>query len=75
LAAAEAAFAAHGREGVSLSQIAADVGIRAPSLLYHSPTKRALYGAVIERVFTELQRTARENMSVKETLCELIART
>ena len=74
LEAAESAFAQHGRDGVSLSEIAAQVGIRAPSLLYHFPTKQALYAAVIQRVFVDLQKAALENMSVEQTLDEQIAR-
>ena len=75
LAAAEEAFAEYGRDGVSLSQIAADVGIRAPSLLYHFPTKQALYTAVIGHVFADLQEAVLENMSVEETLFEQVTRT
>lgn len=75
LAAAEEAFAEHGRDGVSLSQIAADVGIRAPSLLYHFPTKQALYSAVIGHVFSDLQAAVLDNMRAEETLFEQVART
>ena len=74
LAAAEAAFAEHGLDGISLSKIAASVGIRAPSLLYHFPTKQALYMAVIQRAFGDIEKTALEQISVEATLHEQIAR-
>jgi AcrR family transcriptional regulator len=54
LASAIEEFAAHGFDGAHLADIAESVGITRPSLLYHYPSKQALYSAVITAVFTEL---------------------
>jgi TetR/AcrR family transcriptional regulator len=50
LDAATRLFAARGYDGASLARIAAAVGVRKASLLYHFPSKDALHRAVLDRV-------------------------
>lgn len=54
LPAAERAFGARGFDGTRLADIAASAGISRPSLLYHYPSKEALYAAVVRWAFGDL---------------------
>lgn len=55
---AEALFANGGYRGVGLREIAAQVGIRAPSLFKHFRSKEALYNAVLLNIFSRLNDVA-----------------
>jgi AcrR family transcriptional regulator len=55
---AEALFARAGYRGVGLREIAAQVGIRAPSLFKHFESKDELYNAVLVNIFARLDEVA-----------------
>lgn len=55
LRAAENEFGKHGFVRTRLEDIAEQVGIRRPSLLYHFKTKEALYECVVQELFTALR--------------------
>lgn len=52
--AARHAFAAHGYDGASLRQISAEAGVLHTAMLYHFPTKEALWKAVMADMFEAL---------------------
>ena len=55
---AQALFAERGYRGASLRDIAKRIGIKAPSLLHHFPSKQQLYLAVLDKMFESLEDAA-----------------
>jgi TetR/AcrR family transcriptional regulator len=56
-------FADHGYRGTSLRDIAKRIGIKAPSLLHHFPSKQQLYLAVLDRIFNGMEDAAHRAMA------------
>ncbi|MGO9452829.1 MAG: TetR/AcrR family transcriptional regulator [Candidatus Binataceae bacterium] len=57
-----ALFADHGYRGTSLRDIARRIGIKAPSLLHHFPSKQQLYLAVLDGIFNGMEDAAHNIM-------------
>src|SRR6202035_3249460 len=63
LVVAQALFAENGYRGTSLRDIARRIGIKAPSLLHHFPSKEQLYVAVLDRIFEGMEESAQNVLS------------
>ena len=68
LRAAEDAFGAQGFRDTRLGDIAAQVGIRRSSLLYHFGSKENIHSMVVERAFTELRQVLASAVAPGESL-------
>lgn len=63
LDAAEKLFATRGLDGVAVRDLARELGLTAPSLYNHFPSKQALYDAVLERGLRPILDLIRESWS------------
>ena len=61
-------FSAQGYDAVSVGDIAKAVGIKAPSLYNHYPSKRAIFDAIVEETAAQYERdTGRIDIHVQDS--------
>ena len=70
LAAAEQRFSEFGYDRTRLEDIATDIGIGRPGLLYHFPNKKQLYRAVLDSVYGDLIERLGRTLAGSGTLVE-----
>jgi TetR/AcrR family transcriptional regulator len=74
VAAAERRFADLGYEATRLEDVATDVGLGRPGVLYHFPNKRRLYRAVLDGLFGDVVDRAQRALAGSGSLTERIER-
>lgn len=71
-----ALFAAHGYDAVSVGEIAKAVGIKAPSLYNHYPSKQAIFDAIVESTAKQYEAdTGKINIHVQNVAQDISAFT
>ena len=69
-------FAAHGYDSVSVGEIAKAVGIKAPSLYNHYPSKQAIFDAIVESTAKQYEAdTGKINIHVQNVAQDISAFT